>query len=281
MLQDRRHLDELVINVDSYKATSSKVDKRCKEILSLLLHQGKTSIDELTAMLKMSPASIRRYLILLEKRGLVHRTHGGAMLAGQTVFEPFRFNETYKVREDRFLNEKRRIARAATDMIQNNETIGLTAGTTTSEIARCLRHRTSLHVITNAVNIGMELSSTAGLDTTLTGGRMRWEGAFSLIGPTAIESLSTVVMDRAFISVCGVDHKRGATIIETDEAAVFRAMTRQTKQVIVVADSSKVGMVSPAIICPASEIDMLITDDGVPEETIALFTKAGIRIMRV
>lgn len=260
---------------------SSKIDKRAKEILRLLLHHGKTSVDELTVLLKMSPASARRDLVRLEERGLVHRTHGGAMLADQAVYEPFRFDAAFGVREERFAKEKQRIAQAAAGLVQENETIGITAGTTTTRLAQYLRHRNNLHIITNAVNIAMELSSSAGLDTTLTGGRMRWQGAFSLIGPAAIESLNVVMMDRVFVGVCGVDPERGATTIESDEAAVLRAMTRQTKQVIVVADSSKVGMISPVIICPVAMIDVLITDDGIPDDAVAAFEKAGIRVVSV
>ena len=262
-------------------AALSKTDKRAKEILRLLLRHGKTPVDELTILLKTSPASVRRDLVRLEERGLVHRTHGGAMLAGQAVYEPFRFDASYGIREERFAKEKQRIALGAAELVQENETIGFTAGTTTTQVARCLRQRSNLHVITNAVNIGMELSSSAGLDTTLTGGRMRWEGAFSLIGPTAIESLNVVVMDRVFVGVCGVDPDRGATTIEADEAAVFRAMARQSKQVVVVADSSKVGMISPVIICAANQIDLLITDDGIQEDAVTAFTRVGVRVLSV
>lgn len=260
---------------------SSKPDKRAKEILRLLLRHGKTPVDDLTVLLNASPASVRRDLVRLEQRGLVHRTHGGAMLAGHAVYEPFRFDASFQIREERFAKEKQRIAHAAAELIGENETIGFTAGTTTTQVAHCLRHRSNLHILTNAVNIAMELSGSAGLDTTLTGGRMRWQGAFSLTGPTAVESLSVVVMDRAFVGVCGVDAERGATIIEADEAAVFRAMARQAKQVVVVADSSKVGMVSPVIICPAKEIDLLITDDGITEEATAAFTRAGVQVLSV
>jgi DeoR family transcriptional regulator of aga operon len=268
-------------NAASPAVVSSKIDKRAKEILRLLLHHGKTSVDELTVLLKMSPASVRRDLVRLEERGLVHRTHGGAMLADQAVYEPFRFDAAYGVREERFAKEKQRIAQAAAELVQENETVGITAGTTTTQLAQCLRHRSNLHIITNAVNIAMELSSSAGLDTTLTGGRMRWQGAFSLIGPAAIESLNVVVMDRVFVGVTGVDPERGATTIEADEAAVFRAMARQTKQVVVLADSSKVGMISPVIICPVTAIDILITDDGIPDDVVAAFEKAGVRVLSV
>ena len=260
---------------------STKTDQRAKNILQLLLRHGNTSVDELAAQLGASTASVRRDLTRLEERGLVHRTHGGAMLAGQAVYEPFRFDASFQEREDRFSPEKRRIAAAAAQMVQDNETVGFTAGTTTTQVARSLRHRTGLHIITNAVNIGMELSSSNGLDTTITGGCMRWPGAFSLIGPTAIESLNVVVMDRVFIGVCGVDADRGATTIQADEAAVFRAMTRRAKQVIVVADSSKVGMVSPAVICSAADIDVLITDDGISDDAMKAFTQCGVRVVSV
>jgi DeoR family transcriptional regulator of aga operon len=234
--------------------------------------------------LAASPASIRRDLTRLEGRGLVHRTHGGAMLAdtGQAVYEPFRFDASFHVREDRFASEKQRIARAAAALVQEGETIGFAAGTTTTLVARqLLLHRKGLHIITNAVNIGMELSASSRLQTTLTGGDLRWAGAFSLVGPTAIESLAVVVMDRLFLSVTGVDATHGATIIEPDEAAVFRAMARQARQVVVVSDSSKMGQISPAVICPPNEIDLLITDDGISEEAKDAFAARGVRLLIV
>jgi DeoR family transcriptional regulator of aga operon len=260
---------------------SSKTDKRANEILRLLLHHGKTSIEELTSAFGTSPASVRRDLVRLEERGLVHRTHGGAMLAEQAVYEPFRFDASFQVREDRFAKEKQRIAVVAERLIEDGETIGLTAGTTTTQLARSLRQRKNIRIFTNAINVGMELSSSTGLGVNLTGGNMRWAGAFSLVGPAAIEAFQVVMMDRVFIGVCGVDAERGATTIEPDEAAVFRAMAAQAKQVVILADSSKVGMVSPAIICPASKIDLLITDNGVSEEALADFARRGVSVLVV
>ena len=110
---------------------------------------------------------------------------------------------------------------------------------------------------------------------------MRWAGAFSLVGPAAIETLNMFVMDRLFLSVTGMDPQRGATMIEPEEAAVLRVMVRQARQVVVVADSSKMGMVSPAVVCSPSEISLLITDDGITEEAAAAFTAAGTRLMVV
>jgi DeoR family transcriptional regulator of aga operon len=260
---------------------SSKTDKRAKEILRLLLRHGKTSVEDLTAELTASPASIRRDLTRLEKQGLVYRTHGGAMLTGKAVYEPFRFDASFQVREDRFAQEKQRIAHAAAALVKEHETIGLAAGTTTTLIARQLQHRRGIHIVTNAVNIGMELSSVTGLDATLTGGAMRWPGAFSLVGPAAIETLNMFVLDRLFLSVTGMDAEHGATMIEPEEAAVFRVMVRQAREVVVVADSSKMGMVSPAVICPPRDIDVLITDDGISEEAVSAFAACGVRVLVV
>jgi DeoR family transcriptional regulator of aga operon len=262
---------------------SVKTDKRAKEILHLLLSHGKASVEELTAALRTSPASIRRDLIRLETRGLVNRTLGGAMLAGNggPVYEPFRFDASFQVREDRFAAEKQRIARAAAALVQENETVGLSAGTTTTLVARQLLHRKNVSIITNAVNIGMELSSSTRLHTTLTGGSLRWAGAFSLVGPTAIDSLAVTVMDRLFLSATGVDAEHGATLIQPDEASVFRAMARQARQVIVVADSSKLGLVSPAVVCPAQKIDLLITDNGISEEAAEAFAASNVKILAV
>lgn len=260
---------------------SSKTDKRANEILRLLLRGGKTSVNDLTDALAASPASIRRDLARLEERGLVHRVHGGAMLSSGSIYEPFRFDASFHIREDRFAAEKERIAHAAAELVQERDTVGLSAGTTTTLLAKRLQHRRNIHVITNAVNIGMELSSTANVHTTLTGGAMRWAGAFSLVGPAAIETLNMFVMDRLFLGVTGMDPERGATMIEPEEAAVLRVMVKQAREVIVVADSSKMGMVSPAVICTPREIDLLITDAGIDAETATAFTSAGIRVATV
>jgi DeoR family transcriptional regulator of aga operon len=260
---------------------SIKTDQRAKRILQVLLRHGNIAVDELAAELGASAASVRRDLARLELRGMVHRTHGGAKLAGQTQYEPFRFDSSYQEREGRFAEEKRHIGLVAAELIREHDTVGFTAGTTTTQVARCIRHRSGIRVITNAVNIGMELNTQAGLDVTLTGGTMRWTGAFSLTGPTAMETLSGVFLDKAFIGACGVDVLRGATIIEPDEAAVFRAMAKQAKQVIVVADSSKIGMVSPALICPVTDIDILVTDSGITPEALAAFRSRGVEVIAV
>ena len=131
--------------------------------MRLLLQKGSASIEDLLATAETSAPSIRRDLNRLERRGLVRRTHGGATLVEPLLYEPFRYDTSFQAREQRAAEEKRRIALAAADLINENETIGLTAGTTTTQIGRAIRHRTNIKVVTNAINIGMELCNHVGI----------------------------------------------------------------------------------------------------------------------
>lgn len=110
---------------------------------------------------------------------------------------------------------------------------------------------------------------------------MPWAWSFALSGNAALNFLDSVYMDKVFLSVTGLDAERGATSLETDEALVYRKMLKQAKQVIVVADASKLGKVSPAIICAISDIHILITDTGATAEATAPFERAGTRVIRV
>jgi DeoR family transcriptional regulator of aga operon len=258
-----------------------KAGNRADRILKELRQKGDISLDELIEALGASAASVRRDLAKLEEKGLVRRTHGGATLVEPLLYEPFRYDSLFQNREQHRPAEKRRIGLAAAELIHENETVGFTAGTTATHVARNIRNRHNIRVITNAINIAMELSNCAGLKTFVTGGFVQWAGSFSLVGQVAINSLSDIYMDKVFVSVCGIDVSRGITLIEPDEGLTFRAMIRQAKQTIVVADSSKIGIVNPALICSISQIHLLITDTRASDKTVAPFLERGIEVRRV
>jgi DeoR family transcriptional regulator of aga operon len=260
---------------------SIRQQHRDDRILKLLLRKGSVTVEELISSLGASAPSIRRDLTRMEAKGLIRRTHGGAALVQELLYEPFRYDTAFQTREHRFVKEKRHIGVAAAELIDENETIGLTAGTTTTWVARSLRHRSNITVVTNAVNIGMELCNMPGLKIHLTGGYVHWPWSFSLIGAAAINFLGDSFLDKLFLSVSGIDAARGATTNESDEALTFRAMVKQAKQVIVVADSSKLGAVTPSLICPIGDVDVLVTDTGASDETAAEFVERGIRVIRV
>lgn len=259
---------------------SSTLSPRSEQILKFLLRTGTASIEEILAVAGSSAPSIRRDLARLENRGLIRRTHGGATLVEPLLYEPFRFDSSFLAREQRCAAEKRRIGLAAAELVESKDTVGLSAGTTTTYVGRSLRHRTDVKVITNAINIGMELCNQPGLRTYLTGGVVPWAWSFSLTGQAALNFLNDVYMDRLFLSVTGLDPERGVTSLETEEALVYRKMLKQSKQIIVVADSSKLGKVGPAFICPLNEIHYLITDMGATPEALCPFERMGIRTVR-
>jgi DeoR family transcriptional regulator of aga operon len=258
---------------------SEALNQRSEQIIKFLLRAGTATIEELLAVAGSSAPSIRRDLARLEGRGLIRRIHGGAKLVEPLLYEPFRFDSSFLAREQRHAAEKRRIGLAAAELVQAGDTIGLTAGTTTTHIGRSLRHRDKIQVITNAINIGMELCNQPGIRTYLTGGVVPWAWSFSLTSNAALSFLDDVYMDKVFLSVTGLDTERGATTLETDEAMVYRKMLKRAKEVIVAADSSKLGKVSPAFICPGNEIHVLITDTGAPAELLGAFERQGIRII--
>jgi DeoR family transcriptional regulator of aga operon len=257
-----------------------KAGNRADQILKELRQEGDLSLDVLIKRLGASAASVRRDLTKLEAKGLVRRTHGGVTLVEPLLYEPFRYDSLFQNREQHRTAEKRRIGMTAAELIQENETVGFTAGTTTTHVARNLRNRHNIRVVTNAINIAMELSNCAGLRTFVTGGFVQWAGSFSLVGHAANDSLKDVYLDRVFVSVCGIDVARGITVIEPEESLTFRAMIHQAKQTVVVADSTKIGIVNPALICPISNIHMLITDSRATDKTIAPFLEHGIEVQR-
>jgi DeoR family transcriptional regulator of aga operon len=259
---------------------SERQKNRNDQILKLLLRKGSVTVEELIASLGASAPSIRRDLTRLEAKGLIQRTHGGAALVEELLYEPFRYDTAFQTREQRSVREKRHIGIAAAELIQKDETVGFTAGTTTTWVARSLRHRSNISIITNAVNIGMELCNMPGLKVHLTGGYVHWPWSFSLIGPAAMNSLGDLFMDRLFLSVSGIDAVRGATTNESDEALTFRAMIRQAKQVVVVADSSKLGVITPSLICPIEDVHVLVTDMRATDEAVAPFKDRGIEVIR-
>jgi DeoR family transcriptional regulator, aga operon transcriptional repressor len=271
-----------IVDVDScIRGLSMTSANRIEGILRELRRRGSVSLEDLVKDLHTSPASVRRDLAKLELKGLIRRMPGGATLVEPLLYEPFRYDSVFQNREQHRAADKRRIGLAAGELIQENETVGFTAGTTTTHVARTLRNRHNIRVITNAVNIAMELSNCAGLRTFVTGGFVQWAGSFSLVGHAADNFLKDIYMDKVFVSVCGIDVVRGATVIESEEALTFRAMIRQAKKTIAVADSSKLGAVTPALVCPVNDIHMLITDTRASDKAVALFTERGIDVRRV
>ncbi|MDT8067828.1 MAG: DeoR/GlpR family DNA-binding transcription regulator [Terriglobia bacterium] len=257
-----------------------KQESRLVIIQKLLQQSGSVSVEELSAKLDVSVVTVRRDLNILEERGLLRRTHGGAESIEPLFYEPFRNDRSFQAQVSRYADEKRRIGRAAAELIEPGENIALTPGTTTTEVVRGIPLNHNVTVITNTANIAMELSKRKDVSVFVTGGYLRGEW-FSLVGPTAIQAINNVVIHTLFIGADGIDPSWGATCFSPDEAALNGAMVKHARRKIAVVDQSKFGVVAGWQICQSGEIDVLVTDSGATDEMIAPFEKMGIKVLRV
>jgi DeoR family transcriptional regulator of aga operon len=250
-------------------------EERMGLILEELAADGSVGVAEIARKLGVSTASIRRDLQLLEKQRLLSRTHGGAV-ANSTAYElPLRY------RGGRRREEKRRIAAAAAARIGDDvASVGLTGGTTTTEVARRLADRQGLTVVTNALNIAAELALRPDLKLIVTGGAARSE-SYELVGPLAEAALEGMNLDLAVVGVDGITVAGGLTTHHDIEAHTNRVLIGRARRVIVVADGSKVGRLAFAHICDVSRVHELITDDSAAAAELQRLADAGIIITTV
>lgn len=270
-------------NGGSPGAGSDNPDKqqvRLNAILTSLQQSGSVLVEGLSKELDVSLVTIRRDLDTLESQGLLRRTHGGAVSIEPFFYEPFRNDRSFQAQVERFAEEKRRIGRAAAALIKEGEIIALTPGTTTTEVIRGLPLNHHLTVVTSTVNVAMELSKRKDLEVFVTGGHLRGDW-FSLVGPTAAQSLSQLLISTLFIGADGIDAKHGGSCFSPDEAQLNSTMVKHARRKIAVVDHSKFGVVAGWRICPTSELDILITDSGATDEMIEPFEKAQVQVMRV
>ncbi len=259
---------------------ADKQQLRLNTILSALQQSGSVSVEGLSKDLDVSLVTIRRDLDELENRGLLRRTHGGAVSIEPLFYEPFRNDRSFLAQVERFAEEKRRIGRAAAALIKEGEIIALTPGTTTTEVIRGIPLARKITVVTSTVNVAMELSKRKDLDVFVTGGHLRGDW-FSLVGPTAAQSLSHVMIHTLFIGADGVEPKHGVSCFSPDESQLNSTMVKHAQRKIAVLDHSKFGVVAGWKICATSDLDVLVTDSGATDEMIAPFEKAQVQVIRV
>ena len=260
--------------------SSDKQVARMNKILTALQQNGSVSVEELSEQLHVTVVTIRKDLDALEGQGRLRRTHGGAVSMAPLFYEPFRNDQSFQAQVEKFADEKRRIGRAAAALINAGETIALTPGTTTTQVIRGLPLNQQITVVTSTVNVAMELSKRKDLNVFVTGGHLHGDW-FSLVGPTAVHSLSQVVIHTLFIGADGIDAKSGPTCYSPEEAAVNSAMVRHARRRIAVVDHTKFGKVAGWRICQTSDLDLLITDSGVTDAMLDPFEKINVQVKRV
>jgi DeoR family fructose operon transcriptional repressor len=245
--------------------------ERRNRIARLIETHQRVIVGELAERFGVSEATIRRDLALLDGIGVLQRTHGGAIATEQMTFEP-------DVSERQVLNleEKARIGQTAVEFIENGDSVILDAGTTTAQIARALKGRRKVTVVTNALNIADELLGSPGIELLMTGGAARSRTS-SLVGPFADEVLRQLNVDKVFLATNGITLARGLTTPNPAEARTKQAMVEGAKQIIVVADHSKFGRTFLAQIVPIRRVDVLISDTGADLDVVRPLEELGIR----
>lgn len=248
--------------------------ERRQQILDHLARYGAVKVATLSHALGFSQATVRRDLAHLDRAGLVRRTHGGALLpaGGPAEVEP-------RPRDKAALcyDEKRAIGRAAAQLVKPGDVIALNGGTTTTQVARALRTLSSLRVITNSVSVALELADLPGIEVTLTGGTLR--GSLELYGPIIEQVLQGLYAQVAFLGVDGLTLRHGLTTYNPLEAHANRLILSRAERVVVVADHTKIGRVTTALIAPCAAVHMLITDAGALAEDLEVFRQAGITVI--
>ncbi|MFF4182500.1 DeoR/GlpR family DNA-binding transcription regulator [Streptomyces sp. NPDC001691] len=256
-------------------------DARWQALLELLVEQGRLDVDEAAAALGVSAATIRRDFDQLAEQQMLVRTRGGALVHGVSYELPLRYKTA------RQASEKQRIAKAVADLVAPGEAVGLTGGTTTTEVARALAVRPelatgspALTIVTNALNIANELAVRPQFKIVVTGGVARPQ-SYELTGPLAGGVLNQITMDVAVLGVGAFDVTHGASAHDEDEAGINRLLCERAERVVVAADSTKLGKRTFARICATAQVGTLVTDTGISPETAALFTGAGVAVLAV
>jgi DeoR family transcriptional regulator, aga operon transcriptional repressor len=256
--------------------TGLLVEQRRRRIGELVREQGRATVEELAERFGTSLVTIRADLSNLESSGVLTRTHGGALPPVDDVDHPL------TVKQLQHHAEKVRIAQAAAQLIQDGETIILDSGTTTEEIARQIRKAefTGINVITNALNIALVLIDVPFVRLIMPGGILRRESK-SLSGHMAEAAMDNLQADRLYLGADGLDPEIGVMTPHLAEAELNAKMIRIARQVVAVADSSKLRRRNISLIAKVEQLHMLITDSAAPPEAVEALRARGVEVKLV
>lgn len=264
--------------------TDSIADKRItgtserrEQIIQRLRQQGSVQVNDLASFFGVSTVTIRNDLAFLEKQGIAVRAYGGALVcdSGTPALEP-----TVEDKSSLNTSLKRSIAQVAANLIKPGHRVILDSGTTTNEIARHMHHHKEVIAMTNGMNVANSLLDAEGVELLMTGGHLRRQ-SLSFYGDQADQSLQNYHFDMLFLGVDAISLERGVSTHNEDEARLNRRMCEVAERIIVVTDSSKFNRSSLHKIIDTQRIHMVITDQGIPAESLNGLRKGGIEVILV
>jgi DeoR family transcriptional regulator of aga operon len=247
--------------------------ERQKQILSMLGRRGRLSVAEIVRRFSISEATARRDLQALASVGKAQRVHGGAMAIEEAPPEL-----PILERADQEAPRKRRIGRLAANLIAEHETVFLGSGTTVLEVARHVRERRDLTVITNSLPVTNMLAGRKEITVIALGGMLR-DSELSLIGHITELGLGQVRADKVFMGTRGISLEHGLTNDYLQETLTDRLILQIGGQVIILADHTKINRVSTALLAPLTSMHTFITDASADAKFVRALKRRGIHVL--
>ncbi len=241
------------------------------QIMQHLIEHGSSKVAELSDVLKVSPSTIHRELQIMENEGLVLRSHGAAQLP-----IPIQYKDIFEHRAAQQFEAKKQIATAAKHLVKSGQVIGLSGGTTSTELARQLRAVPNITIVTNAINVAFELQGYSN-QIIVTGGKLN-QNSYELVGDLQTQALRNMHLDLCFLSVSGIDVQFGFSVLDEPEAVASRAFKAASKQTIIMADHTKIDKATFARFCALNEVDLLITDRGISDQQRIELKEVGLKV---
>lgn len=246
-------------------------DERHILILKEVIAHNKVRSSELSLKLKVSEDTIRRDLKELAEQGKIKKVHGGAMASSLMSFA-YKQNNLYQ------LANKKRIAQKALSLLEDGQVVLIDGGTTNLEFVKLLPHRLNIHVFTNALPIAHVLSEHPSIEMTFLGGKILKSTKIS-VGHEALQLLSEIYADIAFIGTRSIHPDLGITTTKREEAILKKRMAESAASVVSLVISEKIGTIQPFKIIPAKRVNTLITELPPEDELLQAFSNRGIDVL--
>lgn len=257
--------------------TSSRLLKRQEQILRILAENDSVPVSALAEELGVSGWTVRRDLSRMAREGMVQRRHG---TVSPVVPQPVPPIDTFEQRSRENLASKQGIGRAAAHLLKSNQYVVVGAGTTTTQVSRELARldHKPMHITTNALNIAMELALRPNLQVTCTGGDVRSDH-YTLTGPVAERALRAHYYDVAVIGVSGITAEEGLTVNSQLDSIALQIMIEQSRRLMVVADSSKVGLINFVHLAPLDKVGVIVMDRDAPAAFRQELAELGVELV--
>ena len=265
----------LYLYVLNLKATiMTSIQERHRYILARLEREGFVRVQDLVDELGVTGATIRNDFRTLESQHLLYRNHGSASPVKQKVID-LPVQEKSRIRAA----EKKRIALAAIDLLEEDDSVVMSSGSTIEAMAINLRPKGTLNVVTPSIRVGVYVSEKDNVEVMMLGGHII-KKSLSVRDTYSLEGLRNVNCSKLFVSCDGFDLDTGLTTTFEEEARITRSMMSAATKIILMADSSKYGKVAFGKICDFSEIDVFITDEGLPDNIQHRIEAEGVKVIK-